>query len=398
MDTGDVTDTPLEVAFVGVIICLVLIVILLVLACYFAWGKRKYKNKYKNTYPHFLKGEFFLKESCCTMNSKEATEGKKPKYGKLQPNQLTVFQHPDAPFLKISINSTPTNAKDERATVRTSLRTPRPTTPTKAGGLCPPRDLSKSRSLSPARNRPPQLPTGQTGNTEKLAQTQKKSFVDHGAAKLYEKATELRSSLDVPTFRVPIVREKSPDSISLPSSPMNSRKIGLSYLTPPTGRKLGSCVSPSHLAKKNDKDMIAATVANAPVQQANKPFTFQLCAPDHPASNPTSRAASPGPFTSVLKSGSLSEESASKSFHSDFKERGGDRISRFDGYRSGLSPHDGYPSQGDTKMRGVSPTPLNNLKIAKECKESGRNSSDKGKKLSYKYHKQSSLGCAERLP
>jgi hypothetical protein len=319
------------------------------------------------------------------MNSKEADDGKKPKFGKLMPNQLTVFQHPDAPFLKISINSTPTKSKDERATARTSLRTPRPTTPTpdiksKNGSLFPPRDLSKSRSLSPARNRPPQLPTGQSVNTEKHVPAQKKSFVDNGAAKLFEKATELRSSLDVPAFRVPIVREKSPDSISLPSSPMNSRKIGLSYLTPPTGRKLGSCVSPSHLAKKNDKDTISATMHTAPVQQANKPFTFQLCAPDHPASNPSSRSPSPGPFTSVLKSGSLSEESANKSFHSDFKERGGDRISRFDGYISsgGLSPHDGFSSQGDIKKRGVSPTPLGNLKLAKECKQGHVNSSDKG--------------------
>ena len=56
----------------------------------------------------------------------------------------------------------------------------------------------------------------------------------------------IRSSLDVPSFRIPIVRDSDhPDSISLPNSPASSRKIGLSYLTPPTSRKMGSCRSPT---------------------------------------------------------------------------------------------------------------------------------------------------------
>ena len=208
--------------------------------------------------------------------------------------------------------------------------------------LFPPRDVSKSRSLSPARSGvPPQLPTGHGDNKRpgsrtqvKLPVVEKKSCVDSGAAKLYEKATELRSSLDVPSFRVPIVREGDrEDSLSLPSSPAGSRKIGLSYLTPPTSRKLGSCVSPSHLTKT----------------ELTKPFTF-------PVTKDQDQETKSGPFTSVLKSGNCSE-----SLHSDSKERGGERISRLDsGYRSGGSLLGVGEGEG---RRGVSPTPLNNLKI-----------------------------------
>merc|ERR550532_2838460 len=197
-----------------------------------------------------------------------------------------MFQHPDI-------------SADGRSSARTSLRSPKPTRPVsnRMDYLFPPRDVSKSRSLSPSRpSKPPQLPTGHgdnkgpavTGTQAKLPAGQKKSCVDSGAAKLYEKATELRSSLDVPSFRVPIVRDGDcPDSVSLPSSPMGSRKIGLSYLTPPTSRKLGSCVSPS------------------PDIQLTKPFTF----PGEKEGD-----SKPGPFTSVLKSGSLGE-----SLHQDSK-------------------------------------------------------------------------------
>ena len=217
----------------------------------------------------------------------------------------------------------------------------RPVLGNKADSLFPPRDLSKSRSLSPAR--PPHLPQGPPGaaagggagggggaaTPAKLGSVQKKSCVDTGAAKLFEKAAELRSSLDVPSFRVPIVRDGDcTDSVSLPSSPMGSRKIGLSYLTPPTSRKLGSCVSPS------------------PDIQLTKPFTFP---------GEKEQEAKSGPFTSVLKSGSLGE-----SLHQESKERGGERISRYDS--SSGSGH--LLSVGDKeKKRGVSPTPLNNLKI-----------------------------------
>ena len=127
--------------------------------------------------------------------------------------------------------------------------------------------------------------SGVTG-TSKLGPAQKKSAVgDNGAAKLFEKATELRSSLDVPSFRVPIVRdEDSKDSLSLPSSPMTNRKIGLSYLTPPSSRKMGSCVSP--------------TPATAPVT-----VTCEPAWPQSSKQTNISRSSSPGPFTSVLKSG-----------------------------------------------------------------------------------------------
>ena len=224
--------------------------------------------------------------------------------------------------------------------------------------LFPPRDVSKSRSLSPSRpSKPPQLPTGHgdnkgpavTGTQAKLPAGQKKSCVDSGAAKLYEKATELRSSLDVPSFRVPIVREGEwQDSISLPSSPAGSRKIGLSYLTPPTSRKIASCVSPSHLTKA----------------ELSKPFTF-------PAVKEQEQDGRSGPFTSVLKSGSGSE-----SLHSDSKERGGQRISRLDsGYTSGGSAsHTSLAVERTEVRRGVSPTPLNNLKIVNQepTRQTGR--------------------------
>ena len=224
----------------------------------------------------------------------------------------------------------------------------RPVQATKADSLFPPRDLSKSRSLSPAR--PPHLPPGPGVATSaaapgKLGSLQKKSCVDPrpggagGAAKLFEKAAELRSSLDVPSFRVPIVRDGDcPDSVSLPSSPMGSRKIGLSYLTPPTSRKLGSCLSPS------------------PDIQLTKPGSLP---------GEKEQEVKPGPFTSVLKSGGLGE-----SLHLESKERGGERISRHDTTGHLLSPGD------KEKRRGVSPTPLNNLKMV----TSPSPASGKGKK------------------
>ena len=202
--------------------------------------------------------------------------------------------------------------------------------------------------MSPARSGlPPQLPTGNR-TPVKVPVVQKKSCVDTGAAKLYEKATELRSSLDVPSFRVPIVREEGGDSLSLPSSPAGSRKIGLSYLTPPTSRKLGSCVSPSHLAKA----------------ELAKPFTF-------PVTKEQEQDTKSGPFTSVLKSGVCGE-----SLHSASKERGGERIARLDsGYRSGGSGH--LLGVEKVERRGVSPTPLNNLKIVKPAiSEKGRSESE----------------------
>ena len=218
----------------------------------------------------------------------------------------------------------------------------RPVQATKADSLFPPRDLSKSRSLSPAR--PPHLPPGPVAAPSKLGSLQKKSCADPrpggagGAAKLFEKAAELRSSLDVPSFRVPIVRDGDcPDSVSLPSSPMGSRKIGLSYLTPPTSRKLGSCLSPS------------------PDIQLTKPGEKE-------------QEVKPGPFTSVLKSGGLGE-----SLHLESKERGGERISRHDTPGLLLSPGSGGDKE---KRRGVSPTPLNNLKMVTNTSPA----SSKGKK------------------
>ena len=152
--------------------------------------------------------------------------------------------------------------------------------------------------------------------SSKLGGTQKKSCVDNGAAKLFEKATELRSSLDVPSFRVPIVRDtESHDSISLPSSPMSSRKIGLSYLTPPTSRKMGSCRSPTQSTLTKDCQETLKEPATAPVT-----ITCHLAWPKgddkgSPSVTNISRSSSPGPFTSVLKSGSLGEETVTKVLH-----------------------------------------------------------------------------------
>ena len=150
--------------------------------------------------------------------------------------------------------------------------------------------------------------------SSKLGGTQKKSCVDNGAAKLFEKATELRlSSLDVPSFRVPIVRDtESHDSISLPSSPMSSRKIGLSYLTPPTSRKMGSCRSPTQSTLTKECQETPKEPATAPVT-----ITCNLAwppgeGPGSPSVTSISRSSSPGPFTSVLKSGSLGEETVTK--------------------------------------------------------------------------------------
>lgn len=39
------------------------------------------------------------------MNSKHVADGEGPKFGKLMPNQLSKFQHPDAPNLKIRLQS-----------------------------------------------------------------------------------------------------------------------------------------------------------------------------------------------------------------------------------------------------------------------------------------------------
>ena len=110
------------------------------------------------------------------------------------------------------------------------------------------------------------------------------------------------------------------DSVSLPSSPMGSRKIGLGYLTPPSQvrylhniytisiistqylqRKLGSCQSPAR----------QSSLSKEPVT-----ITCHLVWPEEgdtvsPVTGIT-RSASPGPFTSVLKSGSLGEEAVTK--------------------------------------------------------------------------------------
>ena len=75
-----------------------------------------------------------------------------------------------------------------RTEAAASLRSPRPTRPAAASLQPGGRDTAKCRSLSPApsRPRPPQLPAGP-------AAAHKKSCVESGAAKLYEKAAELRS-------------------------------------------------------------------------------------------------------------------------------------------------------------------------------------------------------------
>ena len=185
------------------------------------------------------------------------------------------------------------------------------------------------------------------------------------------------------------------DSVSLPSSPMGSRKIGLGYLTPPSQvrynkylhniytististhylqRKLGSCQSPAR----------QSSLSKEPVT-----ITCHLVWPEEGAGGGTAspvtsitRAASPGPFTSVLKSGSLGEEAVTKvscgcgkylwlvavhrkyfqGLHYASKERGGERISRLDSGYSGSRGGSLAPPSGP--QRGVSPTPLGNLKL-----------------------------------
>ena len=226
------------------------------------------------------------------------------------------------------------------------------------------------------------------GVTSQLGSTQKKSVLgDTGAAKLFEKATELRSSLDVPSFRVPIVRdEETKDSVSLPSSPMSSRKIGLSYMTPPSSRKMGSCRSPT--AKESSPAPVSVTCELVwPAPGSSSPPSASV----KTVKTSISRSSSPGPFTSVLKSGSLGEEAVNKvsdeqsadpgssptiffqSVHYESKERGGDRISRFDTHASRDSGYSGSGSGSNSLLvpktlgsggkRGVSPTPLGNLKL-----------------------------------
>ena len=150
------------------------------------------------------------------------------------------------------------------------------------------------------------------GVTSQLGSTQKKSVLgDTGAAKLFEKATELRSSLDVPSFRVPIVRdEETKDSVSLPSSPMSSRKIGLSYMTPPSSRKMGSCRSPT--AKESSPAGVSVTCELVwPAPGSSSPPSASV----KTVKTSISRSSSPGPFTSVLKSGSLGEDAVNKVSH-----------------------------------------------------------------------------------
>ena len=288
--------------------------------------------------------------------------------------QVTVFQHPDVPFLKISINSSgrvsqsssgTENERErggERTSCRTSLRRPTPTAP-KSGGLSVPREV-KARSLSPARDRPG-LPTGrQTGREEADAAKPKRSFIDTGSAKLFEKAADLKSSLDSPHYRVPSMRDEYQESVSLPSSPMNSRKIGLSYMTPPTTRKFGSSVSPIIPSKHDEANSKPPKLAqnlirtearsSAPVQPIPTPFTFHLRAcPDQPSSSPSSRSSSPAPFTSMLKSPTpVAESSVSQ------------RVSRFDTASRSDQLTPGSGTESDVKKRGVSPTPLGNLRLA----------------------------------
>ena len=292
--------------------------------------------------------------------------------------QVTVFQHPDVPFLKISINSTTgghpvrvsqssgtENERErggERTSCRTSLRRPTPTAP-KSGGLSVPREV-KARSLSPARDRPG-LPTGrQTAREEVEAAKPKRSFIDTGSAKLFEKAADLKSSLDSPHYRVPSMRDEYQESVSLPSSPMNSRKIGLSYMTPPTTRKFGSSVSPIIPSKHDEANSKPPKLAqnlirtearsSAPVQPIPTPFTFHLRAcPDQPSSSPSSRSSSPAPFTSMLKSPTpVAESSVSQ------------RVSRFDTASRSDQLTPGSGTESDVKKRGVSPTPLGNLRLA----------------------------------
>jgi len=289
--------------------------------------------------------------------------------------QVTVFQHPDVPFLKISINSSgrvsqsssgTENERErggERTSCRTSLRRPTPTAP-KSGGLSVPREV-KARSLSPARERPG-LPSGrQAGREEADAGIKpKRSFIDTGSAKLFEKAADLKSSLDSPHYRVPSMRDEYQESVSLPSSPINSRKIGLSYMTPPTTRKFGSSVSPIIPSKHDEANSKPPKLAqnlirtearsSAPVQPIPTPFTFHLRAcPDQPSSSPSSRSSSPAPFTSMLKSPTpVAESSVSQ------------RVSRFDTASRSDQLTPGSGTESDVKKRGVSPTPLGNLRLA----------------------------------
>ena len=288
--------------------------------------------------------------------------------------QVTVFQHPDVPFLKISINSTckspvrvsasssgTENERErggERTSCRTSLRRPTPTAP-KSGGLSVPREV-KARSLSPACRERPGLPSGR-GREEGDAAKPKRSFIDTGSAKLFEKAADLKSSLDSPHYRVPSMEE----SVSLPSSPINSRKIGLSYMTPPTTRKFGSSVSPIIPSKHDEANSKPPKLAqnlirtearsSAPVQPFPTPFTFHLRGPgpDQASSSPSSRSSSPAPFTSMLKSSTpVAESSVSQ------------RVSRFDTASRSDQLTPGSGTESDVKKRGVSPTPLGNLRLA----------------------------------
>ena len=287
--------------------------------------------------------------------------------------QVTVFQHPDVPFLKISINSSgrvsqsssgTENERErggERTSCRTSLRRPTSTAP-KSGGLSVPREV-KARSLSPARDRPG-LPTGRQNAREEVdAAKPKRSFIDTGSAKLFEKAADLKSSLDSPHYRVPSMRDEYQESVSLPSSPMNSRKIGLSYMTPPTTRKFGSSVSPIIPSKHDEANSKPPKLAqnlirtearsSAPVQPIPTPFTFHLRGPDQPSSSPSSRSSSPAPFTSMLKSPTpVAESSVSQ------------RVSRFDTASRSDQLTPGSGTESDVKKRGVSPTPLGNLRLA----------------------------------
>ena len=130
-----------------------------------------------------------------------------------------------------------------------------------------------------------------TGKSSQVSSGEKMLVSDSGAAKLFERAAELRSSLDSggsgSVLRGPKVRS-SGESVSLPSSPAGSRKIGLSCLTPPTSRKMGTARNSSLI-----KEPSSATVS-------------------WPEVSVTSITSSQGPFTSVLKSGSLGERTVTK--------------------------------------------------------------------------------------
>lgn len=279
---------------------------------------------------------------------------------------VTVFQHPDVPFLKISLNPGSGGAArceggderergGERTSCRSSLRRPAPTVGGARTGLAPPRE-AKARSLSPARDRPA-LPSGRPEPPKP-----KRSFIDCGAARLYERAADLRSSLEAPHCRVPSVRDTQVESVSLPSSPMNSRKIGLSYMTPPTARKLGSSVSPGTPAKHEEAHakppklatnlLRTETRSSAPVQPIPTPFTFHLRGPEQPSSQPSSRSSSPGPFTSMLRASTPASPGLPRASTpaSPGPATVAERVSRLDAPKA------------DTR-RAVSPTPLGNLRL-----------------------------------